>query len=636
MIFTGCKGRGMIQGDKGFKSFRGILIIAVLGSFFLSILVCHASYGSCLEIFYYGNNSSSYTNSVAEVYWDDGSGFSEDHALADRIQKRQISFTLPLHIGQCTGFRIDFTSDTETISIASVRIRNGWRQSLEFTAEQLTEYGDFYNVSELQAGEGYLTIVPENDDPIYILNPDALEQLKQSAGSDSAQKWFYLCLIWSICVIFLAVCFFYIKKEDKESKFAVWTMLLFFAGAAVLYMAFFSVTFGHPDEDETSYSVDYYLQAWSLPDFSSEKLYNAFSNYGTTRLKELSVYYFLAGKVGFVFKQTLGMFNYYRIFGVILFVVLIFLFIKYGKKNPWLILPIGMTPQVWYLFSYATSDAWDFFLAFVLIAACCIPNGHLQKSLDQPLNGKRCVYLIFIGFLYGLLFMGKSTYYTVFLLAAAIFIFYLTEKRDKKLIPKYVIIVGACLLTFGVRKWMDYRVYGTQKSALYQAARENHISEAILNSVSYRDQGLSFSSVFTEGHFARGSFQSFVGKYGWMSESSGTAYYIIMGILYAALISSLICLCVREYRARPYAVWKDMILLFIIVLSPVISAYHSWNADFQAQGRYLFPMLFGIMYLVYRHRNWMKRKTVQILISAVMVLSLYSFVRCGILPLTVG
>ena len=86
-------------------------------------------------------------------------------------------------------------------------------------------------------------------------------------------------------------------------------------------MSLFSITYGHPDEDETRGSIDYYLAHWGLPDFDDVSLQNAYSNYGTVRLTERSFYYILAGKFGWICKNIFHISAYYRMFNVLLLVL---------------------------------------------------------------------------------------------------------------------------------------------------------------------------------------------------------------------------------------------------------------------------------------------------------------------------
>lgn len=610
-----------------------LICILTLGAILASVLVMMLEYQSNLEIFYYGNNSNTYQGTVAKVYWDFGGGYSEEQSAYDMIFKRNVSLKLPENIGEAGGMRIDFGNLQEEISVVSVNFRNVWAETVELTAEQLQTAGTFGNVASVQEGDGYLTIVPSGGDPFLDLNGETMQQIRAGAGRDYKVKLFYLGIVWLAYLAVLGVWLVTKKRNITEKDYRICALLLLFAGIAVLVMACVSISYGHPDEDETRGSIDYYLRAWSLPDLKSDKLYNIFSNYGTTRLKELSVYYFLAGKIGLLFKQVFDVFCYYRIFNVLLFALLIVFFLRYGRKNPWLIIPIGLTPQVWYLFSYATSDAWDYFLSVLLIGACCIKEGFLCRALEEKLNRKNVIFLMGYGMLFGLLLMGKKNYYVVFVLAFVIFLFHLLRKKEKGLFAKYALIVGACLLIFGLRLLADYQVYGTEKMTQYREVKAEHVAEDMQELKSFKESGMSFLDAYDAYQFEQSSFRSFTGQYGWMTEKSGVLYYRLMWLLYLILIIQLIQECRRKQDRL--GIWRDIVIAGVIFLNYAISAYHSWNSDFQAQGRYLFPILLCVMYLGCCHEEFFQRRSVRVILTVTTVLSGYSFIRYGILPLAV-
>ena len=83
-------------------------------------------------------------------------------------------------------------------------------------------------------------------------------------------------------------------------------------------MSLFSKHYSHPDETVTRMATDYYLAGWLRPDMNSSMVSGTFSMWGHNRLAESSLYYFLAGKVGWLFREFFYIPTYYRMFNLLL------------------------------------------------------------------------------------------------------------------------------------------------------------------------------------------------------------------------------------------------------------------------------------------------------------------------------
>ena len=63
------------------------------------------------------------------------------------------------------------------------------------------------------------------------------------------------------------------------------------------------------------------------------------------------------------------------------------------------------------------------------------------------------------------------------------------------------------------------------------------------------------------------------------------------------------------------------------------SLYHSWTADFQAQGRYLFPIAGMISLLLGQNREVFNNRWLSLLTMVMFFLSLYSFTAIALLEI---
>jgi hypothetical protein len=142
-----------------------------------------------------------------------------------------------------------------------------------------------------------------------------------------------------------------------------------------------------------------------------------------------------------------------------------------------------------------------------------------------------------------------------------------------------------------------------------------------------RSQGVQYSDLFVERNWAAQSFQSFCGVYQWMSLRSPVEYYFVMGALYVTLLAFLLAgICRLSWRDALFALAVLGLAVFIVLLS----AYESWTADFQPQGRYLFPILPMIAFLFQRYRESIRSRVFNLLFGCLFACSVYSFVFIGL------
>jgi hypothetical protein len=142
-----------------------------------------------------------------------------------------------------------------------------------------------------------------------------------------------------------------------------------------------------------------------------------------------------------------------------------------------------------------------------------------------------------------------------------------------------------------------------------------------------RNQGVPFAELLTERGWLEESFQSFCGVYRWMNLKASEYYYLLMGLLYAALVMLLLWRIGRlSSRDALFAIAVLGIALSVVL----ISAYHSWTADYQPQGRYLFPILPMFAFLFHRYRESLRSPAFYLLFGSLFACSIYSFIFIGL------
>ena len=409
------------------------------------------------------------------------------------------------------------------------------------------------------------------------------------------------------------------------------------AGLIGIYLiGIFSPNTIHPDEYQTEPAIMYYANHNALTDVRDLD-HSYFSGYGMTRLWELNIYYFLAGKLAMLLPVVWN----FRGFSLLLATILTVMGIGMYKENPLLTVAFCITPQLWYLFSYATSDAFDFFLGYLCLYQILKKNSFLHKILEQ--NG-RWYHYIPLGILFGLTLMSKKNYY---LIPLWLFFFFLYEvifapkEKRKHLILSCITLFCIALLTLGIRMALDFSVYGLDKSniieevTLMQADYEYKSTTPLADmapSIYLHQKGISLSTLLTQMGFHTLLGESFCGLYGAYAIGTPPVYYITYGLCFFALFVfgsyGVLKTNFREKNAKN--ILSYITCVGLMLLSYLLVIYNAYFIDFQPQGRYLFPALLVFVYLLSLDETLPKRKSFQILVTFLALLSLASFYLIGI------
>lgn len=459
----------------------------------------------------------------------------------------------------------------------------------------------------------------------------------------------------------------------KFQSFAPHSLLpicLLAAIALAAWMATVSEYNRHPDEFHHFEAARYYKHHFLPPEIGDETVRASYSVYGVSYLNYHWLEYLAAGKFIFltapVFGDDLLAARFFNVF--LLFTLLVFFAYrarKYSAKE--FIIPcfLLVTPQIWYVFSYVNNDA--FALAASLLAAQQIaqPTSLTSRFLRAETFSKNLIGGLVFGCLVGVLLIVKTNYYA-FLIFAALWLLYrfplvkFIDSRprfDSLLLKKFtfVSLIGLSILTF--RCGLDFYVNGEtnfvglsyanyflgnfedQKSRLleYQEAvaelpyKPSTVEKNLSGtdpSLKLKEKGKPFSHLFKERRWHEDSFKSFVGIYGYMNVLAGFSYYRLMQIFYTIFAVYLFVAVAARRKTR--GIWQSLIYLAGFALTVFISAYLSWSYAYQAQGRYLFPIVAMTGVLVYANRARLDNLFVHAFIAATFLASVYSFIWVAI------
>jgi hypothetical protein len=418
-------------------------------------------------------------------------------------------------------------------------------------------------------------------------------------------------------------------------------------------MASISAFDAHPDEIHHAHAADYYRTHWLPPKYGEPDAIPSYSSYGTSYLHERDVVYLLAGKWSLVVAPIVGDIHLsYRLFNVALFAAITGAFAWKREARP-LLVPLTLSAQVWYVFSYFNADAFAVAVAQFAAYQVAARDSAFNSAIGRGSDGGWWRGALQLGLAIGLLLLAKRNFY-VFLAFLAAYLAWREVGLRAALGMALATLVGlgwyyrvptgappwlfACaalvaislvlldcwrrapdsafrrrigvLVTAGAiglalfvpRAAYDKYVVENPSNAISSAVataekfaadgfKPSQIAQGLADpELALRARGTSYVTMLTGGNrWLWTSFESLVGAYGYMKIFSSDRFYLLVGGVYVTLVASLVYGVSRTGEATAR---RSLALAGIFaVLVVLLSSLHSWNSDLQPQGRYFFPAL---------------------------------------------
>jgi hypothetical protein len=399
----------------------------------------------------------------------------------------------------------------------------------------------------------------------------------------------------------------------------------------------------HPDERDHVNAGRYFIEYWDFPSLNDARLTGTYSNYGVSYLQQLDVVYFFAGKFArLLMFLPISDYMALRFFNVALFAILMLLFFLLPGRRKIAFLPLFLSPQLWYIFSYFNGDAFPLFLSFLLVFLAARgepPLGQVRLSPRDPGLHR----LVAQGLVLGGLCVSKQNYYVLVGFVAAFYGVCGLAARNLKAAGRDAAVVF-CLaaLVFGGRfahnAYLNWKV---RPDAPNQCA-ENYAAKDFKPSAQeagtqfwglrMRDQGLAYPQLFSIWDWHIWSFRTAFGVYDYMKIYAPYIFYRYMGYLLWPLLAVLaLAVGYGGGRGGMLAVLTFFLFAGLTVFQ---STWHSWVNDFQAQGRYLFPIAaMGGLVLARFSRAATTRLSLALVLPlslGMFAMSLYSFLWIGL------
>jgi hypothetical protein len=572
---------------------------------------------------------------IFKFYWPNTQGhYSEKNTVQFLLQPGRQQYRIYVtDRGKLDHLRVDPSENNQRANITIHRMvvqQTGYPDAILESKEDFLNLQPLADITSLTRHEGGgISMEIRTLDPQLRL--DLPPTNKQIPWLDEAEHWLGILILAGLCYL-LSHLFF--RTVAFIPVFAVFALALTFVMAA---LSGFNT---HPDESVHVAAGVYYRDHTLPPRIADPAIVHTYSPYGVSRLHSNEIYYPLAGKyLHFLNPFQLEPYVALRFFNVLLFFSLILY--AFGKVDFRIfLLPLLLSPQIWYIFSYFNSDAFSLFVCLLAAYQLAAPHSSLNALLrDEP---SRVGWLspLLLGLLLSLLFLQKQNFYFLYIFFLFYFLWRIywvrpmwTRRTKQRFVA--ILLVGAsvalsCLLT-------DAWINDFNKKELALQAREDlahHMykpSTPLAEKNIYlhmRDRGLSLKHILNIERWGGKSFRTAFGVYGYTQYAAPFSYYDYVKVVGILLVLTLIVSVLFRGGSAGWLLLFTAGAYTACLLVGLI--YHAWTMDFQPQGRYLLPLIPMFAILLYHFQNILFKTVFYSLFFVLFLLSVYNFVFVGL------
>lgn len=597
------------------------------------------------------------TSNKATAYWDiTGNGLSDQNGRSAQVVDWGTSITLTHNVDEIKQLGFLPTDGNEICGISQIAISVNDGDALVIPASEIDSYFTACDaICSYDSDANSYYFLPGGEHPALVMNSEIYQSITKNSfdevNSNLLRTRGATGLIVSI-LLFLLI--FYWKElgssvsglfEDQQNMFVPIAVILFLISAVTVWVIAFKSELGvHPDEYDVVACLKYGMTHFFPPDIRDAEVAYTFSGYGYTKLENTTYYFLIAGKVALLAKWLFSQINWFRVPNVLLFIGMGIIYIKNINKKQWLTLALGVSVQAWYIFSYTTADALDFFWSFLVLIQLTDEDSWLNSlintvSQQKKLTSKDILKALTIAILFGMVFLGKQNYWITLVLTFVILLSKLLKAEGKErtgFIKLYLLILAMFAITVATRYAFDFAHYGTNGSeikaeldAKYADYDKNPTTPASDLCTTYRmaEHGYSVADLFVESpNWFKHTFHSFTGLV--TDRETPYVYYALMGVLYILILFMIAqCSLSSDNKQKLFSFW---ICFAILALNVIISIFNSYISDSQAQGRYLLPMTFVLSYMGYQNKELFENKLFRYSVLAINILSVWYFATSGI------
>ena len=528
-------------------------------------------------------------------------------------------------LGKIDELRIDTSEKPAVVTIKSLVFSQVGRKTLRFAdAADFAKLTPIEGIASIDIDQG-MTVTPSSNDP------QLLYSLEERLGYHFS--WGHV--VTPAALFFLAGLLVYLLQPlFVDYKFSVvFGCGIFFL---IVVMAVVSAPYKHPDEHVHVKAGQYYLDHSLPPAVGDETIIDTYSTYGVSRLHSGEIAYFIAGKFASLFTPLhIPEYLLFRLFNAALFAGLVFFSIR-SVPMRMLLVPLMLSPQIWYVFSYFNSDAFAVFVMVLAAYQCISSDSWLNKLIDPEEDDIPILRTVLLGVLFAMVLLTKVNYY-FFMLFMGCYLLWrwlFTELEcTKTTIMRLVAMALVGGVLFGCVRGVDQYVNGFEKSDRILAAREQFAGPMFKPStplnkkfayLQMRERGVSLRAIMDRDRWGEKMFRSAFGEYGYMTVPASLGHYDLVRYSGFGLILVLLAAILARGGLAGWSLTAFGCGCAGLLMGAAL--YHAWTVDFQAQGRYLFPIAGMLGILLFELRKSVENLSCCLALTWFVGLSFYSFI----------
>lgn len=570
--------------------------------------------------------------STFQLYWRSNSdGYRESLSRGKYVNPKFQKFHFEIGdykffrpINPIVKLRLDPAKTPAKVNIKRIIIKQlGFKPILIESATDFKYLIPLADIESMQYGSKGLEVVTRGED----------SQLELIVGKAQLDYQFFISvLLLSLVVGFTFGVLFNLFNKDLRFGYTPYFM------TAILALSLTSSLIGsnlHLDEPVHAKAAAYYENHWSPPEICSPDTVDTYSVYGNSRLDTFEIVYLLAGKFSRLLRFTdldytvrLRLFNSMLLFGILMACIL-----KWEYRV--LALPLIISPQIWYTFSYFNSEAFSLFVLFFISWQAINPDSSLNVFLRDGGKSKNRLKGVLLGLAFGLTLLIKKNFYIFLIFLCFYFILKLIDRDFEApviALKRTFVLILIAISIFGARYLLDIYINGVDRQAKIAECKEKLAEPMYKVSteldekhpyLSLKARGVTLMQMFSDRHWALLTFASALGIYNHVPAAS-KHYYKIMFILMIGL-GILICGSILIPSNRSHL----LLLLSFLLCSAFLIGFsfkHSWESDFQAQGRYLFPIFSMSGILLYELLGSLNKRLMNFFIVCMALMGMYSYI----------
>ena len=582
------------------------------------------------------NVSNSYSTNLT-VYWttDADPAWSSSKSAALYVDARKENFILPIpvRLSAIKQFRIDpsyiknVITDIREISFHSLNSR-----AIAFTKPvDFSRFKASPDVGKLNRTRG-LSAMSVGTEAEYVMDfprtdsqPNPALMLAQTAllallimGFISRARWLFDDLRWVPAgLLLVAVGALAVATLTRENT--------------------------HPDEFTHIVDAGYYKNNYMPPEVCSAQIRNTYTAYGVSRLDKREIAYYVGGRylqlVDFIPGPDYIKLRYLNVAMLFLLALLAF----QSVRARFLFLPLLLTPQAWYLFSYYNSDALSLFAVALTAYQVFVPQSMLRRLLNGERPPGTLLWVLAIALLVAMQYWLKLNYmfYPILLLMLGAS-WWLLNRRLPDMHFGLPLLLAFVMGTSLFAGWevTRYAVNDFSLSEKVTACAEVTAAKRFKPSTPLaqtdpgfrlRAKGVGLQEMLVNKQWARRTFFTGLGAYGYTQYLNADRHYVLASRLIVVFFLYVVLLSlIRGSAMGRLTALSVLASMFAITAAAIIN---NWDQSFQTQGRYLMVYLPLLGTLIVTQSHKLNTAWLSLLAMGPFALGLYSFFAVALIEI---